>query len=424
MRSIALRLVAAISVSVLTLLSAATRPHYGGTLRVQILDALPSLEPGEPSRDRIAGLIAETLVDLDDRGLPHPKLAVAWQHDPDAKHWSFTLRQRVTFHDGSVLNAATAAAALAGAMRNLSVSTAGSSLVFDSPSPRPDLLEQLANPRYAIFKRTTEIPIVGTGPFRLNQWLPGAPVLLTAFEEHWAGRPYLDAVEFDTRHTGIPDMVELPINANTRTLSERLRMEASAPAELIAVILPPGTPPQIREALALSIDRASIVNVLLQKRGEPTGALLPQWLSGYAFLFPKEFDLNRAHQLAAANRQAMSLGYPAGDPVLRTVAERISLNARDAGLLFQSTAGPAQARLVRLPIASTDPMQAVAEITAAVGGVEPPGGYYEAELAVIDANRIVPIAHVPRIYGVHARVRNWEISKTGGLHLENVWVAP
>ena len=69
MRSIALRSVAAISLVFLTLLSAATRPHYGGTLRVQILDALPSLEPGESSRDRIAGLVAETLVDLDDRGL-------------------------------------------------------------------------------------------------------------------------------------------------------------------------------------------------------------------------------------------------------------------------------------------------------------------------------------------------------------------
>ena len=35
-----------------------------------------------------------------------------------------------------------------------------------------------------------------------------------------------------------------------------------------------------------SIDRAAIVNFILQKTGEPAGGLLPQWSSGTAFLFP------------------------------------------------------------------------------------------------------------------------------------------
>ncbi|MEO8131236.1 MAG: ABC transporter substrate-binding protein, partial [Bryobacteraceae bacterium] len=313
---------------------------------------------------------------------------------------------------------------LSAAMKNITVEASGAALMFDSPVGRPGLLEELANPRYAIYKRTAEIPLVGTGPFRLNPWLPGAPVMLAAFEEHWAGRPYLDAMHFDTRHSAVPDLIELPVNTNPRTLSEKLRIETSPPVELFAVILPAGSPPQLSEALSLAIDRAAIVNVLFQRRGEPTAALLPQWLSGYAFLFPAEMDLNHARTLAAEIRvtipQPLTLSYPAGDSVARGVADRIAVNVRDAGLVAQSTTGPGQARLVRVPIASSNPAQALAGIAAGWGEAEPAGEPYEAERGLIEKGRIVPIAHVPRVYGVHARVRDY----VPGGRLENVWVAP
>ncbi len=414
-----MRSLAAISLAI-ALLPAATRPHYGGTLRVQMLEALPALDPGEPARDRIASLIVETLVDLDDRGAPHPKLAVAWQHDADARRWSFTLRQRVAFHDGSPLTAALAASVLSATMRNITVIASGSTLIFESPVPHPGLPEELANPRYAIYKRTTEIQLIGTGPFRLNPGLPGAPVMLTAFEEHWAGRPYLDAIHFDTRHSTVPDILELPVNASARTLPDKLHLEISSAAELFALILPVGAAPPWREALTLSIDRASIVNVLFQKRGEATAALLPQWLSGYAFLFPTEMDLNRARQLAPGLRQPLTLGYPASDPLARGVADRIALNARDAGLIVQPTAGSAQTRLVRLPIVSANPARALSEIAAALGAAEPTGDLYQSERALIEATRVVPIAHVPRLYGIHTRVRDFTPFRS----LENVWIAP
>jgi len=387
---------------------------------VQIADALPTLEPGEPARDRVAALIVETLVDLDGHGLPRPKLAVGWTHDADGRRWSFTLRPRVLFHDGSTFSAASAAGVLTGVMKNVTVEAAGAVLVIDSPVPRPGLLEELASPRYGIYKKTPEVPLIGTGPFRLDPWLPGAPVRLAAFEEHWAGRPYLDAIHFDTRQAGVPDIVDLPVNANARTLSEKLRLEASLPVELFAVVLPAGVTPQLREALTLSIDRAAIVNVLFQKRGEATAALLPQWLSGYAFLFPAQMDLNRARPLAAGVHQPLTLGYSAGDALARGVADRIALNARDAGIIIQSVAGSAQARLVRLPVASVNPAQALTEMAAALGEVEPIGDTYESERGLIDRSRLVPIAHIPRLYGIHNRVRDY----APGGRLDNVWVAP
>jgi hypothetical protein len=40
--------------------------------------------------------------------------------------------------------------------------------------------------------------------------------------------------------------------------------------------------------------------VLLQKQAEPAAALLPQWLSGYAFLFTVDTNLDRAKEMRAA----------------------------------------------------------------------------------------------------------------------------
>ena len=47
----------------------------------------------------------------------------------------------------------------------------------------------------------------------------------------------------------------------------------------------PDPKPVADPALALAGDRSASHAVLFQRQGEISGALLPQWLSGYAFLF-------------------------------------------------------------------------------------------------------------------------------------------
>ena len=106
--------------ALLPVLYASTRPRYGGSLRVEMRAQVASLDPGEMSSDgveaaatqRLAALIFERLVRLDDNGRPRPALAVAWQHDAEAKRWQFRLRPGVKFYDGTPLTAERAAAAL------------------------------------------------------------------------------------------------------------------------------------------------------------------------------------------------------------------------------------------------------------------------------------------------------------------------
>ena len=90
----------------------------------------------------------------------------------------------------------------------------------------------------------------------------------------------------------------------------------------------------MREAIALSIDRAAIVNFILQKEGEPAGGLLPQWSSGTAFLFSTAADPVHAKELSAQIVPApkIVLGYDSGDSLEQAVAERIVVNAREAGI--------------------------------------------------------------------------------------------
>jgi len=92
---------------------AATRPHYGGTLRVQMKARVTSLDPGEfAAQENLVALVFDRLVTLDQSAQPQPALAVSWRHDAEFKRWEFQLRSGVRFHDGSSLTASAAAAAL------------------------------------------------------------------------------------------------------------------------------------------------------------------------------------------------------------------------------------------------------------------------------------------------------------------------
>jgi len=183
----------------------------------------------------------------------------------------------------------------------------------------------------------------------------------------------------------------------------------------------------VREALALAVDRAAIHAVLLQRQGEISGALLPQWLSGYSFLFPASFDLPRARSLAAGARP-LTLGV--SDPGLRAIADRIALNARDAGLTVNVVpqAATADVRLAEARITDADPAHALATLAAGFGLPEPaksdaPDTLYAAEHALLDGFRVVPLFHLPDVYGIGPRVKGGPgITPLGEWRFGDLWL--
>lgn len=169
----------------------------------------------------------EPLVAADERGEPVPWLAESWESSPDARQWTFTLRDGVRFHDGTMLDTT---AVLANYARWRRVSPKGSpfnvmdiaqsypglvdiralddrrfTLVFDAP--RPTLPYALINYSSPIFAPSSlgedgnfTSRLIGTGPFRLVEH-DAETAVLEAFADYW-GEP---AATRRIRITVIPD---------------------------------------------------------------------------------------------------------------------------------------------------------------------------------------------------------------------------
>jgi ABC-type transport system substrate-binding protein len=407
--------------------AASTRPHYGGTLRVQlrarVADADPANWPAtaweREAKTRILEQVFEPLVWLDEMGRAQPALAVAWEHDGGFRRWVLTLRSNAVFHDGTPFSAAAAAESLKGAAAGCAATAMGESVSIECERGDPHLLAELALPRNWISRRAADGAPSGTGPFRIAAWEPLKRAALTAYEQHWAGRPFLDGVTFDMGRGAREQMVALDLGRadvaevsppDLRRAMQRGAVAWSSPArEAIAL---EARDSRLREALALAIDRAAIHNVLLGKQGEISGAILPQWISGYAFLFDAERDLARARQIAAGlPKRTAAISYDAADTVARSIAERVAVDAREAGIQAQAApAADAALRVVRIRIPSNDPVVALAELGATV---EPAAALpYAAERDYLESAHLLPLFHVPDLFAVSPQVRafSWKLA--------------
>jgi hypothetical protein len=309
--------------------------------------------------------------------------------------------------------------------------------VVESDRAMPDLIEELASPDAAIFRKSdANVPagtgVIGTGPFRVTAWEPGRRLTLAAFDNYWGGRPYLDAVEIEFGAArGHADLFDMPVGPARRILPEGFATWSSEPRWLLA-IASANADPVLPQALALAIDRAPIVNVLAQHKGEAAFGLLPQWLSGYEFLFQSSPDVARAKQFAAQlHASPTSLSYPASDLFLRSVAERIALNARDAGIAIQPTSNAnANLRLMEWPLESAFAARELTRIAEQTGAgdrvrqMDPakPETLYEFERSLLDDHRIIPLVHLRETYGIAPRVHFQPSSDAFTLHLEDAWV--
>ena len=308
----------------------------------------------------------------------------------------------------------------------------------------------------------------GNGPFRVTAWEPGKRATLEANNNFREGRPFVDSIEIlmgVTTHDRLldlqlnkADLAEIPPQ-DARSASERgVRVSISKPDELLALVFntadsSTSRKASVREAVARSIDRAAVVNFILQKTGEPAGGLLPQWSSGTAFLFPTTTDPARAKELWSQISPApkLVLGYHSADPLEQSVAERIVVNAKEAGIsitaqaIQNSAANSAPVRsqashvdvtLLRWRMPSPRPEDALRDIVLVLNagplaGVNStpfpdsasPQDIYNQQRAILDKFTVVPLVWLPQVYGLSARVRDWTVPGPGEQWpLADVWL--
>lgn len=450
---------------------AETRPQYGGTLRVAMRAAPASLDPayidpaevdsasrysanGTPAdsfaRRSLTQLMFDTLVTIEVNGRVQPALATSWQaaqgNQAGIQRWQFRIRRAVKFHDGTPLSAEIAAASLrfANPAWNVTVSADADSVVIEPATSDSDLLAELALPRNAIVKRNGDSAPSGTGGFHVVDWKPAKTLILAADENCWRGRPFLDAIEIEMGKSfreqmtalelGRADLIEIAPEQTHRLAQEGRRVRSSNPMELLALLFAREaiSPDEklLREALALSIERGSIRSVLLQGAGEPAAGILPNWMGGYEFVFPTIADLARARQACAQVHTIpmWTLGYEGSDPIAHLLAERVALNAKDAGLSLQpSSATTVDLRLVRIPLASTDPWMTLSKVAAMAdiptgkegGSVE---DLYASERAMLAMRLLIPLFHLPVSYAASGSLNNWSLRPDGSWTLADAWL--
>lgn len=426
--------------------AAAVRPHYGGTVRVALQAAPATLDPARLSRaqdQHIFSLVFEGLTRFDSHGRLQPQLATRWQADSQNQRWQFWLRPGVTFQDGTPLTADGVAASLHAANPAWTVSPSGDSVAIETTAPEPQLPAELALPRNGIARHTVNT-VVGTGAFQVSQFQAGKSLVLSAYESYWGGRPFVDkvAVTLDQNwrqqmmalELGKADVVEVAPEQVRRAGLAGWTVAESAPIEFLALVFAreaqSGEEARLRQALLESIDRSSIVNVLLQGQGEAAQAILPNWMTGYAMLFapPRGRIGNGTNPKSGGT---MTFSYDPSDPANQLIAERVALNARDAGIRLQTAASAANAdvRLLRISLASPQPQLALDAVAEAAGLPLPqfkstsPEELYGREKEMLQSGRIIPLAHVPQALVIGPGVQDWRSDVMGGYRLSDVWLS-
>ena len=479
---------AAISAAIFALLGpppalASKRPRYGGTLRVELSATSVSFDPrswkpGSPAAgdsEKLAALLYDRLVTLDDYGRFQPALALEWVHDPSSKLWQFKLRPAVKFSDGSAVTAKDVIAALQPLFpAGFQVSPSESGVQIRAPRPAPDLLEQLASSHYFIFRIQPDGSPIGTGPFTLAEnsvsssseatsaALKPAHLKFRARDDAWSGRPFLDAIDVTLGNpplrqvldlqVGRADIVDLPPDLIRKAQQENLRVWSSHPDTLLALRLDDAQPgaadPRFREALDLALDRDTMANVLLQRQALPAVALLPQWLSGYAFLFGTSMNLDRAKALhtslpagSAGAHEPIRMRVDAVGDVMKILGERVAVNARQANIPVElvprstsSTVTPAIGlHLFAWHYDSLSPrveLQALAqhlhsEVPAdTIEEPVNPEKLFAQERRLLYERQVLPLLLLPKYIGIAPAVRNWSAEPSGAWRLADVWLEP
>ncbi|ROS74769.1 peptide/nickel transport system substrate-binding protein [Curtobacterium sp. PhB130] len=186
-------------------------PVTGGTLTYASGDAEPTcLDPhvgGNYPQALLSTQYIEELVGLDD-GKPTPSLATKWTTSDDGKTLTFTLRDDVTFTDGTPFDAAAvvaniehvqdpATASSTGylALQSIEKATATDDHTVTLSLSRPDsaLLESFSQPWVGMespkaLQRTQAVNCespVGTGPFTITNWKHGDRVTLAENDDYW-----------------------------------------------------------------------------------------------------------------------------------------------------------------------------------------------------------------------------------------------
>jgi peptide/nickel transport system substrate-binding protein len=390
-RNIRLLTAASALLAALFLAGAASAQKSGGVLKISFFDNPASLSLHEEATGaalRPAMGIFNNLVMYDQHVAQNspdsiiPDLATSWAWSEDGKELTFPLRQGVKWHDGKPFTAADVKCTwdllLGKASEKLRVNprqtwylnldrvtTNGDyEVTFHLKRPQPAMLSLLASgwsPVYPCHVPPREMRTrpVGTGPFKFVEFKPNEVVKTARNPDYWKpGRPYLDGIEWQimpnvaTRNlTFIAGTFDIssPYGTTVPLLEEVKSQVPQAACELTStnvsrnLILNPQKPPfdnpDLRRAVALSLDRKAFIDIITQGKGDIGATMLPppEGLWG----MPPEmlaklpgYDPDIAKNRAEARKIMEKLGYGPDKRLAVTLSSRNIPAYRDPAVIL------------------------------------------------------------------------------------------
>ena len=311
-----------------------------------------------------------------------PDLATAWSWNEDGTELTLPLRQGVTWHDGKPFMAKDVQCTfdmLTGKSseklrvnprkswwRNLeAVTTTGDyEVTFHLKRPQPAFLTALAggySPIYPchIKPRDMRQRPIGTGPYKFVEFKPNERITVTRNPDYWkAGRPYLDGIEYTIIRNqstatlafvaGKFDMtflysLEMPLLRDVKSQMPQAICElvplGISRSLIVNRDVPPFDNPDLRQAMALSLDRAAFINIITEGQGDIGGAMQPppEGLWGMPPEMLKTlpgYDPDVQKNRAEARQLMRKLGYGPGDRLKIKVSVRDLPFLRDPAVIL------------------------------------------------------------------------------------------
>ena len=331
----------------------------GGTLRAVFGADPPTLDPAQATDTTSSAVIRQlfdTLVELDERLEPRPALAERWTVSADRRLYTFWLRPGLRFHNGRVMTAADVKFSferaargkrpwvfekVTGAREYIRGGAGGipglravddRTVTLQLDRPFAPFLSLMAYDAASIVPREAAERLgpafasrpVGSGAFRLREWVRDDRVVLEAFTDHFRGAPWLDRIvfrvipaeitRFNEYRTGHLDVSDIP-TGHCRAVKADPAFKGhmavwptlGTHAVRFNVEKPPFGNLGVRLAVAHAIDSTAVVDGLLEGCVIAGKGILPPALPGYnPRVTAPGFDRARARRLLTA------AGFPDG----------------------------------------------------------------------------------------------------------------
>lgn len=344
---------------------AATGCFSGGSAEDQRLSvelAFPPVMQMSPYSDDAAQLgrlgTAEPLIEIGDNGAPQPLLAQTWGQEGDST-WILTLRDDVTFHDGTAMTADHAADALNHATEASPKprALAGVELVAEATGERtlrihtdeadPVLPQRLSSPELAIlapaaYEDDPAIPDptgAGTGPYELTR-VSKTTATLEPHGDYWNGAPQTAGIDVrfvadgasrvGALRAGEADIVDAVPVTELANITDQNVLEVPLP-RTVGVLLNNDTgaftDPALRAAAADAVDSEPIVEEIYEGRADTIDGIYGP-VSDWADDRP---DVEPVAEPADPDGEPITLATYSDRAELPEVASAVAENLRGAG---------------------------------------------------------------------------------------------